>query len=136
VRGASARVRIRVRYGETDKMGVVYHGAYLPYFEVARVELLRAAGLPHRRLEEQGTIFVVAETGVKYLGRARYDDEIEILAWVAGLGQASVRFEYEARLAGQPPLLATGFTVLACVDGRGAIRKLPREVAAELGRPA
>ncbi len=135
MRGASTRVRVQVRYGETDRQGVVYHGNYFRFFEVARVEILRGVGTPHRKMEEDGVIFVVSETGAKYVAGARYDDVIEILGWIADLGKASVRFEYEARLVPDGKLLATGFTVLACVDGQNRIQKLPDDIVQKLSQP-
>ena len=69
---------IRVRYVDTDKMGVVYHGVYLSYFEVARTEMLRAAGIPYSRLEETGILMPVLEASARYLQPARYDDVLDL----------------------------------------------------------
>jgi acyl-CoA thioester hydrolase len=135
MKGASTRVHVQVRYGETDKMGVVYHGNYFRFFEVARVEILRGVGFPHRKLEEDGILFVVSETGAKYVGTAGYDDVIEIYGWIADLGKASVRFEYEARHRPEGRLLATGYTVLACVDRKGKVQRLPEEISRKLAQP-
>lgn len=134
-RGASTKVRVQVRYGETDKMGVVYHGNYLRFFEVARVEILRGVGYPHKKLEESGLLFVVSETGAKYLATAGYDDVIEIHGWISDLGKASVRFEYEGRLAPEGRVLVTGYTVLACVDRDGKVCRLPDDIASKLRQP-
>lgn len=135
MKGASTRVRVQVRYGETDKMGVVYHGNYLRFFEVARVEILRGVGFPHRKLEEDGVLFVVSETGAKYLSNARYDDVIEIHGWISDVGKASVRFDYEGLLIPEARRLVTGYTVLACVDGQGRIKRLPAEISRKLAQP-
>lgn len=134
MKGASTRVRVQVRYGETDKMGVVYHGNYLRFFEVARVEILRGVGYPHRKLEESGLFFVVSEIGAKYVSSAGYDDTIEIHGWIADLGKASVRFEYEGKLAPEGKLLVTGHTVLACVDRNGKLCRLPPDIARKLSQ--
>lgn len=122
-------VTARVRYGETDQMGVVYHARYLEYFETARTELLRAAGLAYAEMERRGIFLVVTEAACRYRSPAHYDDILRIRARVAALGKASVRFEYDIRREGHGSLVAEGHTELASVDARKRPVRLPEEVA-------
>jgi acyl-CoA thioester hydrolase len=125
--------RIRVIYGDTDQMGVVYYANYLRYFEAGRNEFIRERGLRYRDFEERfGLRLPVAEAGVSYKQPARYDDLLDLEVTLAELRRASARFEY--RLLRQGELLATGHTVHACVDLEGRLRRLPAELVAHLGR--
>jgi acyl-CoA thioester hydrolase len=125
----------RVRYGETDQMGVVYHANYFLYFELGRTELMRAAGFPYSELERRGVFLVVTDAGCRFRAPARYDEEIRIDTRVARLGKATVRFEYEIRGA-EGRLLAEGHTELAAVDrATQAPVRLPEEIAARLEAP-
>ena len=102
---------LRVRYAETDQMGVVYHANYLVWMEVGRVELFRAAGLRYRDFEvETGLHLAVAEAGIRYLAPARYDDPVIVRTTMAAAHARMVAIEYEMRHGdtGQP--LAKGFT--------------------------
>ena len=102
---------MRVRYAETDQMGIVYHANYLVWMEVGRVELFRAAGLRYRDFEAKtGLHLAVAEAGVRYLAPARYDDPVVVRTIMAVAHPRMVTIEYEMRHAetGQP--LAKGFT--------------------------
>jgi len=131
------RVELRVIYGDTDQMGVVYYANYLRYFEAARNEFCRAKGVRYRDLEaEHGLILPVTEASVRYALPARYDDLLTVEIALAKAGRASVRFEYRILRAGE--VLATGETVHACVGGDGGVRRLPREVIGRLtrGEPA
>jgi len=124
-------VTTRVRYGETDQMGVVYHSNYFLYFEMGRTDLLRAAGLAYADLERRGLYLVVTEASCRYRSAARYDEILRIETRVAGLGKASVRFEYAVR-AEDGRLVAEGGTDLASVDAGKKPVRLPPEVAALL----
>ncbi len=88
--------RVRVRYAETDKMGVVYYANYLVWFEVGRCEWLRATGYSYRQLETDGTILPVIQAQCEYRRPVRYDDEIEIRAKATLLSPARVRFDYRS----------------------------------------
>ncbi len=114
---------IRVRYGEVDRMGVVHHRHYLSYFEHGRTELLRDLGASYRDVEDQGTLLVVVETGVRFLRPAGYEDELLIRTCLGEARGVRIRFEYEIRRSGV--LLATGFTVLAACDARGRPKRPP-----------
>jgi acyl-CoA thioester hydrolase len=125
----------RVRYGETDQMGVVYHANYFLYFELGRTELMRAAGFPYAELERRGVFLVVTDAGCRYRAPARYDEELRIDTRVARLGKATVRFEYEVRGA-EDRLLAEGHTELAAVDrSTQEPVRLPEEIVARLEAP-
>jgi acyl-CoA thioester hydrolase len=121
------RVDIRVIYGDTDQMGVVYYANYLRYFEAGRNEFLRAYGVRYRDFEQQHQVSLpVVEAQVSYKQPARYDDLVSVFTGLARIGRASVRFEYRA-LRGDD-LLATGHTVHACVSRAGQVVALPGSV--------
>jgi acyl-CoA thioester hydrolase len=125
------RCEIRVIYGDTDQMGVVYYANYLRWFEAGRTEFLRAKGVSYSEFEaREKLILPVAEAGVSYLQPARYDDLVSVETSLVAARRASARFEYAVRRGGD--LLATGFTVHACVDGTGRIRRLPEEFLARI----
>ena len=105
---------IRVRYAETDTMGVVYYGNYLTYFEVGRVEFLRQQGLAMSHVDRQIHLPVV-EALVRYRKPARLDDLLEVRCWVSERRRASFRFAYEIRNEEGEPV-ATGSTLHACLD--------------------
>lgn len=107
--------QLRVRYAETDQMGVVWHGNYLQYFEMGRTEALRACGWSYRGLEQAGIMLPLVEAHLKYSKPARYDDLLTVKTFVREPATARLRFEYEVRNeAGE--LLVTGHTVLGFVD--------------------
>jgi acyl-CoA thioester hydrolase len=121
------KTELRVIYGDTDQMGVVYYGNYLRYFEAGRNEFIRAKGLRYRDFEASYQLRLpVAEVGVSYKLPARYDDLVTIETSLVEARRASARFAY--RLVRGEDLLATGFTVHACVDLEGRVRRLPREL--------
>jgi len=116
--------RVRVRYAETDAAGVVYYGNYLMYFEVVRVELLRALGHPITEIEAQGILLPVVEARLKYLRPARLDDLLEVSLWVDSVGPASFAFGYEVTRDGL--LLVDGWTRLAvCERESGRVMPMP-----------
>jgi acyl-CoA thioester hydrolase len=118
--------RVRVIYGDTDQMGMVYYGNYLRYFEIARNELLRGIGAPYRAFEEaHGLRLPVVEATVHYRRPARYDDELSICAAVPEVRGASARFVYRIRRLPDGEELASGHTVHACIDARGNVARLP-----------
>lgn len=113
----------RIRYGEVDRMGYAYHANYLVFFEMGRTEMLRSMGETYRRLEEEGTLLVVVETGVRHIRPATYDDLVTVHTRLAELRGVRMRFDYELRRDGDT--LATGFTVLAATDPRGKPCRIP-----------
>jgi acyl-CoA thioester hydrolase len=126
--------RVQVRYAETDQQGVAYHANYLVWMEVARTELLAAAGFPYRLLEEQGVFFAVAEAKCRYVGAAHYDDEVEISTSVRNLKSRTVVFTYDLAVAGRS--IAHGETTLVALDGDRRPRTIPPPVAGALGGDA
>jgi acyl-CoA thioester hydrolase len=120
--------RIRVRYAETDQMGVAYHGGYFAWFEVGRTDLLRARGVTYRELESRDVRLPVIETGARFLRPVLYDDLIEIRTRVSEVSGARLRFEYELHRDGTEGPLATAFTAHAAVNGKGRPRRLPADV--------
>ncbi len=125
------RTELRVIYGDTDQMGVVYYGNYLRFLEAGRNEYIRAHGLTYREFEEGfGLRLPVAEVSVSYKAPARYDDVVEVETSLDEVRRASVRFVYRVLRGGT--LLATGHTVHACTDLDGRVRRLPPELLARL----
>jgi acyl-CoA thioester hydrolase len=122
--------QVRVRYAETDQMGIVYYANYLVWFEIGRVELLRSLGLSYSRLEtEHSCILPVAEASCRYRSPARYDDEILIETRPALLRGSVLKFAYrilrKAPEGGQPVLLAEGETVHIVCDDQLNKKPLP-----------
>jgi acyl-CoA thioester hydrolase len=106
----TAETRIRVRYAETDQMGVVYYANYLVWMEVARVELCKVCGFNYREMEEDGILLVVAEANCRYASPARFDDEVVIKSWVEQAGSRMATFRYEMCGSADGRKIATGFT--------------------------
>lgn len=131
--------RLRVRYAETDQMGVAHHAAYLVYLEEARTRMMAERGCSYAELERSGLGLPVRRAELRYRASARYDEELCVRTRVGRLGQASVSFDYEVVRAADGALLATASTELACVDlvspGR-PIRPLPPELRERLVRPS
>ena len=110
----SHTTHIRVRYADTDKMGVVYNGNYFQYFEIGRTEMLRAAGLPYSTLESEGFMLPVLEAHAEYLKPATYDDLLEVTATYEDLPRAVIKIDYEVSLNGHT--LVRGYTRHSFVD--------------------
>ena len=123
---------IRVRYAETDQMGVAYHGGYFAWFEVGRTDLLRERGLTYRELEHQDLRLPVIETQARFLRPAYYDDVLEVRTRLVALSGARVSFSYEIHREGTEGPLATAMTAHAAVDGRGRPRRLPPDLRSRL----
>jgi acyl-CoA thioester hydrolase len=122
------QTRLRVRYAETDRMGVVYYANYLVWFEVARTEWLRETGWTYREMELEGVSLPVIEAHAEYRRPARYDDEILISTRMQVVTPVRVRFDYEVWRAGDDAPLATGHTVHAALDVNGRPCRLPARV--------
>ncbi len=120
----SHEARVRVRYAETDQMGVVHHANYLVWMEVARVDFCTALGFRYRDMEEADGVFIaVVESNCRYLRPARFDDEIAIRATITSVNQKMMHFAYEMRRDGE--LLATGFTKHMFVNREMGVVRLP-----------
>jgi acyl-CoA thioester hydrolase len=126
--------RTRVRYGETDQMGVVHHPEYLHYFEMGRTELMRASGAAYADLERRGILLVVTEASLRYRSAAVYDEQISILTRLVSAGKARLRFTYEVR-GEDGRLCAEGHTELASLDRDKSPVRLPPEIQALLPKP-
>jgi acyl-CoA thioester hydrolase len=125
---APSTSRVRVRYAETDQMGVVYYANYYVWFEVARTDWLRHGGWNYRDMEAGGFALPVVESHCQYRQSARYDDEIDIRTEGRLLSPVRVRFDYQVIRATDATRLAEGYTVHACLDPEGRPRRLPSRV--------
>jgi len=120
--------RVRVRYAETDQMGVVYYANFFIWFEVGRADLLRAAGWNYREMEADGFSLPVIEAHCTYRVGAKYDDEIDVRTSGVLLSPVRVQFTYEVVRAADASTLATGTTVHATLDRAGRPCRLPERV--------
>jgi acyl-CoA thioester hydrolase len=125
---SAVEAKLRVIYGDTDQMGVVYYANYFRYFEASRSEYFRARGGNYTDMEKQGLMLPVVEAQCSYRASARYDDVLIIKADIAEMRRASMRFSYEVRKEGAAEILCTGYTVHACVNREGRPTALPKEV--------
>ena len=119
----SGEIQIRVRYAETDRMGLLHHANYLVYFEQARTELLRTLGAAYKELEDQGYFLVIAKVEIKYKNPAHYDDLLTIRTTVTRTTPVRLEHKYEVFRAGT--LICEGATTLACVDRSGKLQAMP-----------
>ena len=117
--------RIKVRYAETDQMGVVHHSVYAVYLEAARVDFLERAGLPYHRVEARGVFFPVVELGLTFRAPARFGEEAEVRTRLAELSSRALLFRYRGEREGV--LLAEGFTRHLCQVGERAAR-IPEDI--------
>lgn len=115
-----SETRIKVRYAETDQMGVVHHSVYAVYLEAARVEFLERAGLPYHQVEARGVAFPVVELGITFRAPARFGEEISVRTRLAHLSRRDLLFRY--RIEREGTLLAEGFTRHLCQVGERAGR--------------
>jgi len=122
--------RVRVRYAETDQMGVVYHSNYLIWFEVGRVEFIRQLGLDYKRMEEEeGCGITVVDVHVRYRAPARYDDELVVETRLLAARGAVIRFGYRVLRVSDGVLLCEGETMHVCVGTDMKKRALPPKYA-------
>jgi acyl-CoA thioester hydrolase len=119
---------VRVRYAETDKMGVVYYANYLVWFEVARTDWLRETGWTYRAMEQEGFGLPVIEAHCDYKTSARYDDEIRIQTTARLVSPVRLAFDYQLTRGADSALVAYGYTVHASVDETGRPVRLPQRV--------
>jgi len=115
----------RVRFAETDQMGVVHHSNYVVYFEVGRIEFTRQAGAPYADLEAQGFSLAVSEVNIRYITAAHFDQVIAVRTWLEDARSRTVAFGYEIVDAVSRELLATGRVKLICIDRKGQVRRIP-----------
>ncbi|MGL6094874.1 MAG: acyl-CoA thioesterase [Fimbriiglobus sp.] len=120
----TGETQIRVRYAETDRMGLLHHANYLVYFEQARTDLLRELGVTYKDMEDQGFFLVVAKCEIKFRAPAHYDDVLTIRTTVVKTSPVRLEHKYEV-LGPEKKLVAEGFTTLACVDRGGRLQPMP-----------
>jgi acyl-CoA thioester hydrolase len=121
-------VRIRVRYAETDQMGVVYHANYFVWFEVGRVEFLRQMGFSYREMEENDACFIaVVDARCRYKAPAHYDDEISVRTTLKNVRESVIHFGYELVREGDATLLAEGETMHVVTDAEMKRRTIPEK---------
>jgi acyl-CoA thioester hydrolase len=132
---ATHELELRVRYAETDQMGVVYHTNYLVWCEIGRTELIRdLTGVSYAMLEEQGVALAVADLSIRYHGAARYDNLIRVRTSLTDARSRSVTFEYLITNAESRDRLATARTVLVSIDDRGRPVVMPEQLRRQLAR--
>ena len=119
----SHEISFRVRYAETDRMGLLHHANYIVYFEMGRTELLRQRGISYRDIEDSGHLLVVVEVGCKFKRPAYYDDMLTLRTTVERVTHVKIVHRYEVFRDGV--LLAEGHSTLACVDRDGKPQALP-----------
>lgn len=119
---------LRVRYAETDQMGIVYHAHYLVWCEIARTDLIRTFGASYRELEDRGLRLAVAEASLRYIAPARYDDRIRVETRLTGVTSRTMIFEYTILNADSMERLATASTTLISLDSTNRVVTLPPDV--------
>src|SRR5256885_8037420 len=119
----TGEITIRVRYAETDRMGLLHHANYLVYFEQGRIELLRNQGIAYKDLEDHGYLLVLTRVQVRYRSPARYDDVLTLRTTIVRTTLVKIEHRYELLRDGV--LLAEGETTLACIDREGKVQSLP-----------
>ncbi|MCO6450075.1 MAG: acyl-CoA thioesterase [Caldilineales bacterium] len=115
---------IRVRYAETDAMGIVHHSAYIPWFEVGRSDWMREAGLPYSAFQEMGYYLTVVEIGARYLRPCFYDELVTVRTQIGEVKSRSIRIDYEV-INANGVTLVTGFTQHVCITHDGRPTRLP-----------
>ncbi len=125
-------VELRVRYPETDQMGVVYHANYLVWCEIGRTEFIRAHWRSYADLERSGVMLAVAEASIRYHAGARYDDLVRVETRLAEVRSRSLRFDYRVLRADDATRLVTASTTLVALDGSGRTASLPVDVRTAL----
>jgi acyl-CoA thioester hydrolase len=124
-----SETRVRVRYAETDQMGVVYHANYLVWFEVGRVEFIRQLGLDYKSMEREGYGIAVVDVSVRYKAPARYDDELVVQTRLVAARGAVIRFGYRIVRATDDLLLCEGETMHVVVGRDMKKQSLPQKYA-------
>ena len=122
----------RVRYGETDRMGVVYHAEYLAWCEMGRTEYIRSLGMSYAEMERRGVPLAVAEATIRYHAPARYDDLIRVSTVLARLGSRGLTFDYVIANAESGQRLASASTMLVALDPDGKATTIPADIRALL----
>lgn len=124
--------RFRVRFYETDQMGIVHHAVYITWFEEGRSAFTRAIGYPYSRLEAEGISLAVAEVTARYHRPARYDEEVIVATCLTGFLSRGMNFSYEVRRAADGELLVSGASRHISIDRAGRVIRIPDEVRERL----
>jgi acyl-CoA thioester hydrolase len=127
-------VEFRVRYAETDQMGVVYHAEYLVWCEIGRTEFIRSLGLPYAEMERRGVKLAVADASIRYHAAARYDDLVRVETRLTEVRSRAITFDYLIRRAEDEARLATARTLLVSLDQQSRPVPLSSELRALLER--
>lgn len=128
----TSSLELRVRYAETDKMGVVYHSHYLIWCELGRTDHIRDCGMSYREMEEAGIMLAVAEANVRYRAPARYDDLVRVETTLTNVSSRAVTFDYLITNAATGERLATARTLLVALDPSHRVVALPGSIRARL----
>jgi acyl-CoA thioester hydrolase len=128
-------IELRVRYAETDQMGVVYHANYLAWCEVGRTELIRRNGRSYAEIEKLGVALAVSDAALRFHAPARYDDVVRVTTTLTEIRSRSLSFSYVIAHAARGTRLVTATTTLIGLDPAGRITRLPHELRAVLGVP-
>ena len=125
---------LRVRYAETDQMGVVYHANYLVWCEIGRTDFIRELGTPYAQLERDGVKLAVSEAALRFRASARYDDTVRVYTHLQSVRSRSLTFAYRIRNAASGLLLVSATTELVSVSGAGQVVSLPQALRGLLDR--
>jgi acyl-CoA thioester hydrolase len=128
----TSEIEFRVRYAETDQMGVVYHANYLVWCEIGRTDLIRRVGTSYADIEKQGIALAVVDAALRYHGAARYDDMIRVRTVLSDARSRSVTFDYTIENAETGARLVTAHTTLAAINGDGKLIALPPQLRQSL----
>jgi acyl-CoA thioester hydrolase len=131
-----SQVEFRVRYAETDQMGVAYHANYLIWCEIGRTDHIRGLGTSYRELEEQGVVLAVSEATLRFTASARYDDLIRVETTLARATSRTLTFDYVIIDATTAQRLATASTTLISIDKAGKVARFSEELRSRLARDA
>ncbi len=118
----------RVRYAETDAMGIVHHSSYIVWFEEGRSHYMRELGFPYSRVERMGYYFTVVEVQARYIVPARYDEEVAVETWISELKSRGLTFSYRVRRVADGTVLTEGYSRHVCITRDGKIARIPKEL--------
>lgn len=121
----SHTITIRPRYSETDQGGVAHHSVYPVWFEMGRTELLRVNRVAYKDLEAAGVYFVIVELYIKYRRPAKYDEKLELTTTCSKVTASKIEHKYELTRLKDGMVLAEGSSILACVNSKGKVRRIP-----------
>ncbi len=130
--GPAHTTELRVRYAETDQMGIVYHTHYLVWCEIGRTDFIRARGVPYAEIERAGVALAVAEASLRCHAPARYDDVVRIETTLTAVRSRTITFAYRITRADTGELLVSASTTLVSLDPTGRVIALPPAVRAQL----